>query len=214
MRVELGELEATALAQPGVRQAAAVVVEGADRTRLELVLVPAVGTDWTEVIGQVRDALPGYLRHLTLRCVARLPLTPNGKVDVTMLSTPVPAAGSAAGTALTARAKELLRSSTLDAAWFELGGSSLEAARLVNIAVREHGLEVTLTELLECGDVGLLIKAWAGRTAARHRSPPPSSSPPPPHRPLRRVGRPAPGMCCGPPWPSSRPPTGWPSRSG
>ncbi|MDH6140344.1 amino acid adenylation domain-containing protein [Kitasatospora sp. GP30] len=166
VRVELGELEATALAQPGVRQAAAVVVEGADRTRLELVLVPAVGTDWTEVIGQVRDALPGYLRHLTLRCVARLPLTPNGKVDVTMLSTPVPAAGSAAGTALTARAKELLRSSTLDAAWFELGGSSLEAARLVNIAVREHGLEVTLTELLECGDVGLLIKAWAGEDSS------------------------------------------------
>src|SRR5699024_621613 len=90
-RVELGEIEASAQKQPGVRQAVASVREtGGDGTVLALHLVPDPGIEGdarafaglvAEVRSGLRNALPKYAIPDRIGVVAEVPLTRNGKVD-------------------------------------------------------------------------------------------------------------------------------------
>jgi len=90
-RVELGEVEACLLAQPGVREAVALA-QGAPGggTRLVAYVSPQPGYELDgEILRQALAAeLPDYMVPAPLVVLARLPLNPNGKVDRHALPAP------------------------------------------------------------------------------------------------------------------------------
>ena len=82
-RVELGEIEAQMLAQPGVREAVVVAQEGHNGTRLIGYVAPHAGvllnaTLLKTALGRV---LPDYMLPSVFVFLDALPLSPNGKVD-------------------------------------------------------------------------------------------------------------------------------------
>jgi len=82
--VRPGEVEEAALAAPGVREAACVVVPDAEGfERLALFVVPVAGTvDVFDAVGQlIATRLPRHSRPKWIRAVAELPRTPTGKVQ-------------------------------------------------------------------------------------------------------------------------------------
>ncbi|GAA0268406.1 D-alanine--poly(phosphoribitol) ligase [Streptomyces polychromogenes] len=79
-RVELGELEASLLTQPGVLESAAVAVEGPAGTVLRLFYVGGAG-ETGPLLDGLRDRLPPYMVPAELIRLEALPLNGNGKVD-------------------------------------------------------------------------------------------------------------------------------------
>ncbi len=82
-RVELGEVEAAAVACPGVRQVVAAVRDIASGR--ELVLFVLGDADPDAVRDHVRSVLPGYMVPSWVLPVSRVPVTKNGKIDRTAL---------------------------------------------------------------------------------------------------------------------------------
>lgn len=155
VRVELGEIEATALRVPGVRQAVATVDKSGVRPTLTLYVVPASQETVQDLVRDTRSALPAFLRHATIVPLQKIPLTPNGKADLVAL------AGMTVtrrpGGQVTNMARQYLGATDLDAAWFTLGGSSLEGARFISEADREFGAEIKLKDLLRADSVELYL---------------------------------------------------------
>ncbi|HET8938445.1 MAG TPA: amino acid adenylation domain-containing protein, partial [Polyangiales bacterium] len=85
-RVELGEVEAQLLAQPGVREAVVVADGGAVAARLLGYVSGDV--DVAALRMQLRAALPDYMVPAHLMVLERLPRNSNGKVDRKQLPTP------------------------------------------------------------------------------------------------------------------------------
>ncbi|WLQ31990.1 AMP-binding protein [Streptomyces castrisilvae] len=186
-RVELGEVEAAAMRRPGVKSAVAATVRRTDAgTALELYAVPERGADHAALAAGIRDALPSYIRHTRVVLVDRLPLNANGKVDLAMLT----ATGGSddAVEAPDARplldaARAFLLDEDLDKSWFELGGSSLDAAQLVS-RLRSRGLaEIELRDLLLTSSVEEYLTSRAGTAtpppAEGATTPTPAPAPPP-----------------------------------
>jgi amino acid adenylation domain-containing protein len=98
VRTELGEIEAIALRQPGIRQAAAVAGEDGQRSWVRVYVVADRPVDGGELGQAIRTALPPHLRHLPVHPVAELPLTANGKVDRAALAAAGPAPPAAPAT--------------------------------------------------------------------------------------------------------------------
>ncbi|MDZ5634894.1 non-ribosomal peptide synthetase [Janthinobacterium sp. GMG1] len=138
-RVELGEIEAQLLAQPGVREAVVVAQDSAAGARLVAYVSPAqVSVKALRVA--LAAALPDYMLPAAIVALARLPLNPAGKVARSAL--PVPVLESAAYAppqgeleqALAAIWSSLLGVSRVgrEDNFFALGGHSLLATRLVS----------------------------------------------------------------------------------
>ena len=152
-RIELDEVRSVLLADPSVLEAAVVLAkEGTDQARIDAYVILDEPADASErgpsrVAGirrRIIRFLPEYMVPSTITVLSELPLTVNGKLDSARLPAAdavIPAARSSAG------------SGTLLAVWhevfgapvgpdddfFELGGNSLLAVRLLT-AVRERGL--------------------------------------------------------------------------
>jgi acyl-coenzyme A synthetase/AMP-(fatty) acid ligase/acyl carrier protein len=82
-RVELGEIEATLVSHPGVRDAVVLVRDGGTpgEKRLNAYVVADPGLDLGEVRAFLRQRLPDYMVPGGFLVLDSLPLTPNGKVD-------------------------------------------------------------------------------------------------------------------------------------
>ncbi|WP_327095259.1 amino acid adenylation domain-containing protein [Nocardia vinacea] len=78
-RVELGEVESGLRTAPGVRHAVADVV-GKGAPKLVAAVSGEVGSI-EEIIGAVRDLLPGYMIPTRIEILEQMPLTDNGKLD-------------------------------------------------------------------------------------------------------------------------------------
>ncbi|ACU37559.1 amino acid adenylation domain-containing protein [Actinosynnema mirum] len=180
-RVELGEVETAVQRLPGV-QAAAVVAAGepgADR-RLVAFYVPEPGFE-PDPVGlrpRLGEALPGYLVPALFRPLDRIPLTPNGKVDRSALQERVADRGRpapAARPATPARGTRLHEG--IGAIWaellsvpevrpqddfFALGGTSLQAIRLVAKVREQLGLRIRLNQLFENPTPAALADAVTG----------------------------------------------------
>jgi amino acid adenylation domain-containing protein len=81
VRTELGELEALALREARVRQAAALAGVDGERTWVRLYVEPDPAAVPDDLARRIRDRLPPHLRHLVVECLASMPLTAHGKVD-------------------------------------------------------------------------------------------------------------------------------------
>ncbi|WP_167532765.1 non-ribosomal peptide synthetase [Streptomyces alboniger] len=192
-RVELGEVEAALAAQPGVRQAVAVVREDrpGDR-RLVAYLVPEErhDIDPRQIRDQVASRLPEFMVPAALLVVDVLPLTVNGKLDRAALPAPdfTPRASGREPRTQTEEILCGLFGEVLGLEWvgaedgfFELGGDSLLAMRLISRVRAVLEIEVGIGELFGAPTVAGLARlvdaggsapAGEGRVALCRRSRP------------------------------------------
>jgi acyl carrier protein len=187
-RIEPAEIEAVLARRPEVRRAAVVVRE--DRPgdkRLVGYVVPAAGAavDPAALRGATAEVLPDYMVPATVMVVDGFPLTPNGKLDRKALPAPVygpTTGGSGRGPAdlreelLCAVFAEVLGVPEVGVEdnFFDMGGHSLLAARLVNRIRSALGEELPLGALFEAptvaGVAARLTAAAASSTTARRPS--------------------------------------------
>jgi amino acid adenylation domain-containing protein len=162
-RVELGEVEAVLQSLPNVRQAAARALAGGDDgdTLLAGYLIPEPGHDsiaaWREIL---RKRVPAFLVPDHLVLLDELPLGPTGKLDRAALPDPRPPiaenlvhqpAGSSTSAVVLEVFREVLRhpSARADEDFFDLGGNSLQAARLINRLRKRLDTDIPLAVLFE-----------------------------------------------------------------
>jgi acyl carrier protein len=161
-RVELGEIEAAIGAHPDVR-AAAVMVTGGSSPGLEAVYEVAERrvVEPETLRAHLAERLPAYMVPARLRPVPELPLTLNGKVDLERLSratTREPGADGGYVAPRTPVEHDLagLWSELLDVErvgvrdnFFDLGGHSLVATRLLSRVRARYDAEVTMRSFFE-----------------------------------------------------------------
>ncbi|BCN62366.1 hypothetical protein RE9431_08210 [Prescottella equi] len=159
-RIELGEIESRLAEHPDVARAAAVVRDDVPgHQQLVGYLVAAPGVDVDAVRSFAGKTLPEFMVPTVLVVVEALPLSPSGKLDRRALPAPaVPAATAptettpAAGRApaVASLVAEVLGREQVgeDDDFFALGGDSILAIRLVNLARRE-GISITPRQIFE-----------------------------------------------------------------
>ncbi|MFF8675158.1 amino acid adenylation domain-containing protein [Streptomyces sp. NPDC015242] len=181
-RVEPGEIEAVLAAHPGVTRAA-VVPRRAANGALHLVAytVPSdTPVSPAELRAHTAAHLPEHMVPAAVVPVAALPLTANGKLDVQALPAPdfaAAATGTRPGTpqqvlvcALFEDVLKLPRDSVgVDAGFFDLGGDSLLATRLLARLRHETGAEIPITALFETPTPAALAQRLAVQDAALPR---------------------------------------------
>ncbi|MFF3941692.1 amino acid adenylation domain-containing protein [Streptomyces phaeofaciens] len=169
-RVELGEVEACLRRFPGVEEVACAVRDG----RLTAYLKTGNGTSPSPV--EIREFagrwLPGPMIPTMIVTLPGLPVTPNGKVD--RLALPEPAhcrdawavgeyvAPRSPAEELVARVwAEVLEVDRVGAqdAFFDIGGDSLRATRVVARLRAETGLPIRLHQFYDAGTVAALAAA-------------------------------------------------------
>lgn len=143
-RIELGEIEAALLDQEAVSSAAVVTRKTTCGTdHLVAYVVPNGLPDSTGLLQLLRERLPAYMIPSAILFLSLLPRTPNGKLDRARLPTPEaapesPAAAVAPRTALErliaeAWCQQLNRERIgIHESFFDLGGDSLQAMRIVS----------------------------------------------------------------------------------
>ncbi|MEU6144599.1 amino acid adenylation domain-containing protein [Streptomyces sp. NPDC047081] len=151
-RIELGEIEAALAARPGVDGACALVVE--DR----LVGYVTGEAEPVAVRAALARELPEHMVPAAVLVLEAFPLSPNGKLDRRALPAPVFTGGGAGRRPASAREEALTRlfAEVLDVpavgpddAFFDLGGTSLLAVRLVARIREEFAAELTIGSLFE-----------------------------------------------------------------
>ncbi len=137
--------------------------------------VPGAGDLATAIREAIATALPRYMMPAQLLAIDAFPLTPNGKTDrrcllewATMQRTgprpsdaPTSAPATAAEAQLAELWRELLGVADIDPTdnFFEIGGHSLMATRLVTEIGRRFGHSVRLTDILRAPTIRQLAKA-------------------------------------------------------
>lgn len=167
-RVELGEIETVLESAPGVRQA---VVVAAERPSGDLELVAYVSHVASDDLAiddlrmRLQARLPEYMIPTAIIPVERFTLTSNGKIDRKALPAPprvrphLDAAYIAPRTALerlvAAQWRDILGIDQVGIhdRFFELGGSSLQAARFVNQMQAELGESIFVVTLFSAPSV-------------------------------------------------------------
>ena len=164
-RIELGEIEAVLRAVAGVRE----VVVAARREGEVARLVAYVVADETEpgaLVARLQAAaaaqLPSYMLPWTYVPLERLPLSGNGKVDRGALPAPtMEAGGDGRGRYMAARdgleaalvglweAEVVGRPVGVEDSFYELGGTSVGAVRLIGAIEGRWGRRLSVAELLQ-----------------------------------------------------------------
>jgi len=162
-RIELGDVQAALSGLDGVRQAVAIARE--DRPGDKRLIGYVTGNaDPADARAALADRLPAYMVPAAIMVLDALPLTPNGKLDVRALPSPEYAAGAYRAPAspveeiLAGIYAQILGVDRVgaDDSFFELGGDSITAMRLIaainaslhaNLAVRTLFEAPTIAEL-------------------------------------------------------------------
>nr|WGD05656.1 NRPS [Streptomyces sp. R818] len=154
-RIELGEIEAALAALDGVDGACALVRDD----RLVGYVTGDDASDPAAMRAALARELPEHMVPSAIVPLASFPLSPNGKLDRAALPAPVFTGGAAASgrpanhreATLTTLFAEVLgvEQAGVDDAFFDLGGTSLLAVRLVARVREELGAELTIGSLFE-----------------------------------------------------------------
>ncbi|MFD9128552.1 amino acid adenylation domain-containing protein [Kitasatospora sp. NPDC059571] len=201
IRVEPGEVAAAVEACPGVARAEVLARDDhAGGSRLVAYVLPGDGTVDPAAVREVLAArLPAHLVPAAVVPLAAFPLTPNGKLDRRALPDPDFTPGAPAREPRTAQERTLavLFADVLgvpqvgpDDDFFDLGGHSMLAGRLVAQARAVLGAELGVRDLFEAPTVAALAARLSGRT--------PAGSALPVLLPLRRRGTRPPLFCLHP----------------
>ncbi|MGW1658009.1 amino acid adenylation domain-containing protein, partial [Streptomyces atratus] len=173
-RIEPGEAENALLRLPAVAQAAVVVrpdVNGAPALAAYLVPIDGAAVDPAAVRDELAELLPAYLVPATFTVLDAIPVTPNGKTDRKALPDPV-AAEESSGTAprnaresaLCALFAQVLKTERvgIDDNFFDLGGHSLQVARLVLLIRSGLGVECGVETVFDAPTVRELTARLTG----------------------------------------------------
>ncbi|WP_242903499.1 non-ribosomal peptide synthetase [Actinomadura terrae] len=161
-RIELGEIETVLADHPHVSR----VVVVARNARLVAYIVPSGTIDVGELRGHVASALPAYMVPSAFVELDELPLTPNGKIDRKALPEPELGTVGAGREPRSPREEILCRLVAdivgvphvgIDDGFFELGGDSVQALRLVARA-RHAGVEFSARDVFEGRTVAALAE--------------------------------------------------------
>ena len=161
-RVELDEIESAVLREPGVSQTAVIVREDApgDQRLVAYLVTAADNPPDTEALrARLARELPDYMVPSAFVRLERLPLTPNEKLDRNALPRPE-SARVRAGRAPQGREQLLVELFALllgipeagievADSFFELGGNSLLAARLISGIRAATGVRLRITQVFE-----------------------------------------------------------------
>lgn len=189
-RVELQEIEHVLSSHSDVAAAKVLARRDGDLTRLEAYVVATPGhvLSSVDLRWAVTRTLPEYCVPSHIVVVDHFPLTPNGKIDTAALSelglvlapstaTHATAPGtSALEDRLTTIWRDLLGIEEIGPTdnFFDLGGNSFLAVRLMARIQREHGVRVPLAALIGAGTVrtiAMLMGAAQEPSADRHLVP-------------------------------------------
>ncbi|PRX96514.1 non-ribosomal peptide synthetase [Allonocardiopsis opalescens] len=182
VRVEPGEVEAAAAGHPAVRGCHVVGYDDprGQRHLVAYVEIPEADTGPEEVRAHLAAALPATLVPHYVVVLDRLPVTASGKIDTRALPAPDAAGGGVAAAVTEARtetekilAEELfapmlhLPAVDVTARFFELGGSSLQAAQIIAKIRRRFQVRVSVTDFFRdptvAGIAALVDRARAER---------------------------------------------------
>ncbi|HET9380490.1 MAG TPA: amino acid adenylation domain-containing protein, partial [Streptomyces sp.] len=180
-RIETGEIESVLADDDAVAQA--VVIAREDRhhhKQLVAYVVPANGAeiDTERLREQVATTLPSYMMPAAFVVLRKLPLNPNGKLDRAALPSPQFAADRAGRLPRTPQEQVLcglyaeileLSSVGIDDSFFDLGGHSLIANRLIIRIQSVLGVDLTVRDLFEAPTVAQLAQLIERAGTARPR---------------------------------------------
>ncbi|MEU8921532.1 amino acid adenylation domain-containing protein [Kitasatospora sp. NPDC048545] len=152
VRIELGEVEAALLALPYLDECVVLTqTDTAGTARLAAVAVPAAGADHEDWRADLARVLPAASIPATLTAVDAIPRTAHGKADVAALRPlvePAPAGAPAVeGLEPVERAWVTVLGSRLPH-FFEAGGTSLHAVRLLGDLAEQLGARVPVADFL------------------------------------------------------------------
>ncbi|MGA4843958.1 amino acid adenylation domain-containing protein [Streptomyces sp. G45] len=166
-RVELGEVEAALAAASGVERAAVVVRDTDAGKQLVGYVVPSgTSVDGNAVRGDVAVRLPEYMVPAVVMVVDDLPLTVNGKLDKRALPAPEFTGGEYRAPSspveeilagIFARVLDVPRVG-VDDSFFDLGGNSLSAMRVVAAVRESFDSEVGVRALMDASTVAGLAR--------------------------------------------------------
>ncbi|NUP26528.1 MAG: amino acid adenylation domain-containing protein, partial [Nocardia sp.] len=175
-RIELGEIDAALVAQPGVAAAVTVARPGPDgRARLGAYLVGESGTEVepAAVLDRLARVLPAHMLPAAITVLDRMPLAPTGKVDRKALPEPVfeaPETGDVAPATdlertIAAAFADVLGVPSVGAttSFFALGGDSIMSIQLA-ARLRAAGVIVRARDIFECRTVRALAQVAADAT--------------------------------------------------
>lgn len=165
-RIELGDIEAALLAQSGVREAVVLLHHEQGEHAAEPMLVAYVGCEARRGLSDValrqalQQVLPAYMVPAMITVMAALPWTPNGKIDRKALPAPKALSASVADHLAPRDALELsvmqLWEEVLGRSgfgitdrFFDIGGHSLAAIRIVGEIEKRHGVAVSVSTLMQ-----------------------------------------------------------------
>jgi acyl-coenzyme A synthetase/AMP-(fatty) acid ligase/aryl carrier-like protein len=177
-RIELGEVAAALASHPHVGRAVAAVRDLAGTKQVVGYVIPVNGTEPApgELRQHVSRVLPEHMVPAAYVSLGAFPLTPSGKLDRNALPAPqAPAARAGRGPrtpreqALAAAVCEVLGLPSVDVEsnFFELGGNSMLAIRLIR-AARGAGIAISPRELVDNPTIEALA-AVAAATAQHAR---------------------------------------------
>jgi amino acid adenylation domain-containing protein len=175
-RIELGEIEAALRKQEGVREATVLAADTptGDKQLLGFAIADDSELDERSILSGLRRCVPGYMVPARVHLVTKLPLTANGKVDRrALLSTQrapsvSPTPESSEANRPQTRFDEVVREAWTnllgtipqpDSDFFQVGGHSITAIRLVNRLERELQLSLPLSLVQEHPTPSALAKA-------------------------------------------------------
>ena len=180
-RIELGEIENTLVRHPGIRQAAVVARDGnAEGKRLVAYIVARPKLDLTtdRLRRYLKDHLPEYMIPSAFVLLSELPLTPNGKIDRKALPSPDQNRLAKVGGYQSPRT---MMEQALAGIWaevlgmekvgihdnfFDLGGHSLVAVKLVNLIKRKLGRTVRIAHVYQAPTVERMASILDDREVA------------------------------------------------
>src|SRR6202008_1949429 len=162
-RIELGEVRAALAGLAGVEQA--VVIAREDRPGDKRLVGYVTGTAQPAGLrAALAERLPAYMVPAAVVAVAALPLTPNGKLDTRALPAPEYTAGeyrapaSAVEEILAGIYAQVLGLGRVgvDASFFDLGGDSLSAMRVIAAINKSLDTHVAVRTVFEAATVAQL----------------------------------------------------------
>ena len=173
-RIELGEVRAALAGCEGVGQA--VVIAREDRPGDKRLVGYVTGTaDPAEIRAALAERLPAYMIPAAVVVLPALPLTPNGKLDTRALPAPEYTAGGYRAPA--SPTEEILAGIYaqvlgldrvgVDDSFFDLGGDSLSAMRLIAAINKSLNAYLAVRELFEAPTAAQLAPRIGGDGGGR-----------------------------------------------
>ena len=183
-RIELGEIESVLRRYPDVRQAVVVAREDVpgERRLVAYVVPERAALDAARLRAHLKERLPDYMVPTAIVQLDAMPLTANGKVDRRALPAPDRDAAPTASATVTARThaekqvseiwEEIFHRPQIGVTenFFDLGGHSILAVKLMAKIRRVFGKQLPLNALFEAPTIAQLAKHVedAERTLGRH----------------------------------------------